>query len=186
MIILVIGLAIWIFAHAFKRLAPGPRTMMAERMGAASKGLFAGILVLSVVLIVIGYRQTPFIPVYTPPLWGVHVMNLFMILAIALFGLGSSKSNFRGYTRHPQLWGFSLWAGLHLLVNGDLASVVLWGVFLLWALGEMQLITRTEPVWEPYEGGSTAGTIRLLAISLVLYGIITAIHAWLGVWPFPR
>ncbi|TDL81906.1 hypothetical protein E2L08_04435 [Palleronia sediminis] len=185
MAILIAGLALWVLAHVFKRVAPGPRAALTDRLGDASKGIFAALLVLSVVLIVIGYRDAEFVQLYYPPVWGVHVVDLFMILAIALFGLGASKSNFRGYTRHPQLWGFTLWAALHLLVNGDLASVVMWGVFILWALAEMQLINRRVPEWEPYEGGSWFGTLRLLVISIVLYLIIAGVHAWLGVWPFP-
>lgn len=185
MIWLLLGLFVWWAAHLFKRAAPGPRAAMQDRMGDASKGLFAAVLVLSIVLMVIGYRQAAFVPVYTPPAWGVHVNNLLMLVAIALFGLGSSKSPLRGRLRHPMLLGFALWAALHLLVNGDVAALVLFGGLLLWALVEIPVINAREPAWEPYRGGTTAGTVRLVLISVVLYGIITAIHAWLGVWPFP-
>ena len=158
---------------------------MQARMGNAAKGIVAAVLGVSVILMVIGYRGAEFIPVYTPPTWTVHLVDLFMIVAIALFGLGSSKSNLRGKLRHPQLTGMALWAGLHLTVNGDLASVLLFGVLFLWAVGEMVLLNATTPRPEPYTGGSTKGTVRLIVISLILYAIITAIHAWLGVWPFP-
>ncbi|MBJ3763927.1 hypothetical protein ILP92_14335 [Maribius pontilimi] len=185
MALLIVGLALWVAAHVFKRVAPDTRAALTQKMGQASKGVFAAVLVASVVLIVLGYRAAPFVPLYTPPVWGVHVVDLGMIFAIALFGLGSSKSNLRGLTRHPQLWGFTLWSVLHLLVNGDLASAIMWGTFIVWALAEMQLINWREPDWVPYQGGSTKGTVRLLVISLVLYAIISAVHAWLGVWPFP-
>ncbi|SPJ26274.1 NnrU family protein [Palleronia abyssalis] len=185
MAILVLGLALWVGAHLFKRIAPGMRARMTERMGNGSKGIFAIALALSVVLMVISYQRAAFVNVYVPPSWTVHLVDLFMILAIALFGLGSSKSNLRGKLRHPQLSGFALWAGLHLTVNGDLASVVLFGTLFVWAFVEMAVINASEPRPTPYTGGSTVGTIRLLVISLVLYAIITAVHAWLGVWPFP-
>lgn len=185
MALLLLGLALWIGAHLFKRVAPGARAAMQDRMGDASKGLVALVLAISVLLMVIGYRGAEFTPLYTPPGWTVHLVDLGMLLAIALFGLGSSRSQFRGRLRHPQLTGFALWAGLHLSVNGDLASVLLFGVLLVWALVEMVVITAAEPAPEPYSGGTTAGTVRLLVISLVLYAIITSVHAWLGVWPFP-
>ncbi|SHJ00614.1 NnrU protein [Palleronia salina] len=182
--LLIGGLVLWVVAHVFKRVAPDARASLTDRLGTASKGVFAAVLLLSVVLIVMGYRAAPFIPVYTPPAWGVHLVDLLMFPAIALFGLGSSKSSLRRHMRHPQLWGFTLWSALHLLVNGDLASVIMWGTFIVWALAEMRLINMREPYWQPYEGGSTKGTIRLAVITAVLYVIITAIHYWLGVNPF--
>ncbi len=184
MLLLVLGLALWVLAHLFKRIAPGPRAALQEQMGGASKFLLAAVLALAVVLIVIGYRGSPYIPVYTPPAWGVHVNNALMYVAVLLFGLGSSKSSLRGKLRHPQLTGFALWAALHLLVNGDLYSVVMFGTFLIWALAEIPVLNATTPAPAPYTEGSRKGTIRLVVIALVLYAVITAIHAWLGVWPF--
>lgn len=185
MTLLIVGLAIWVAAHVFKRVAPDARAALSDRMGKASKTVLAGLLVLSVVLIVIGYRRAGFIPIYDPPSWAVHVNNALMYFAILLFGLGASKSPLRAHLRHPQLWGFALWSVLHLLVNGDLASLVMWGTFIVWALAEMQLINARVTDYVPYRGGSRAGTIRLAVIALVLYFVITGIHAWLGVWPFP-
>ena len=186
MIVLLLGLALWVGAHIFKRLAPGARAAMDRRMGRRSKLVFSALLLISLALIIMGYRSASPVQVYSPPEWGVHVVNLLMLPAIALFGLGSSKSPLRAKLRHPQLWGFTLWSALHLLVNGDLASVLMWGVFILWALAEMRLINAREPEPAPFEGGSTKGTIRLIVIAVVLYIVITAVHAWLGVWPFPR
>ncbi|TRD23495.1 NnrU family protein [Palleronia caenipelagi] len=180
MTLLIIGLILWWGAHIFKRVAPDARA----RMGDKGKGVFALLLLLSVILMVIGYRGADFIPVYTPPSWTVHLVDLFMIAAIALFGLGKSKSTLRGKLRHPQLTGFGLWAFLHLIVNGDLASVVLFGGLLLWVFVQIPLINRAEPAPAPWKGGSMAGNIRLLVISLVLYAIIAGIHTWLGVSPF--
>lgn len=185
MTLLILGLALWIAAHVFKRVAPGPRAALQDRMGDASKGIFAVLILASLVLMVLGHRWADPVFVWAPPTWGVHVNNLLMLVAVALFGVGNSKSRLRRHFRHPMLWGFSLWAVAHLLVNGDLASIVLFGVLLLWALLEMGLINRAEPGYVPYDGGSLAGDVRLAAIAVVLYAIIAGIHAWLGVWPFP-
>ncbi len=184
MITLLLGLFVWVDAHLFKRLLPGPRAMMTNMIGEASKGVFALILVGSVILMVIGYRNAEFVPIYDPPSWGVHLNNLLMLIAIALFGLGSSKSRLRGKLRHPQLTGFILWGVAHLLVNGDLASIVLWGVLIVWAVVEIVLINAQEPAPEPFTGGSVKGDVRLLIIALVLYAIIAAVHTWLGYYPF--
>ncbi|MBV0913020.1 NnrU family protein [Anianabacter salinae] len=185
MILLLLGLFLWVDAHLFKRLLPGPRAMLTQVLGDASKAVFAVILLGSVVLMVLGYSNAEIVPVYDPPSWGAHLNNLLMIFAIALFGLGSSKSRLRGKLRHPQLTGFITWGVAHLLVNGDLASIVLWGVLIVWAVVEMVLINAQTPRPAPFTGGSVKGDVRLLAITLVLYGIIAAIHTWLGYYPFP-
>ena len=78
-----------------------------------------------------------------------------------------------------------VWGVAHLLVNSDAASLVLFGGMTLWALVEMALINRAEPAPERYKGGSLAGDIRLVVISLVVFGAIAGVHIWLGYNPFP-
>lgn len=183
MIWLILGLALWVAAHCLKRLAPHARAALQERLGNASKGLIAAAIGLSVVLMVIGYRWSEFVPVWTPPAWAVHVNNLMMVVAVVLFGIGKSKSRLRGLMRHPMLIGFATWCVAHLLVKGDLSSIVMWGVLLVWALAEIRLINASEPAPPPFEGGSVAGDVRLGIISLVVFAVIVALHGWLGPWP---
>ena len=185
MLWLLLGIALWWGAHLFKRLAPGPRAALRDRMGDASKGLFAALLVVSVVLMVIGYRGTELGQIWTPPGWTVHLNNLLMLGSVFLFGVSGSKSRLRGRLRHPQLSGFILWAVAHLLVNGDWASVILFGLLLVWALVEIAVLNARAPRPEPYTGGSVAGDIRLVVISIVVFIAIVLVHGWLGPWPLP-
>jgi uncharacterized membrane protein len=185
MALLLAGIALWWAAHLFRRLAPAARAGLQTRMGNAAKGAVALALVVSLVLMVIGYRGSDFIPVYDPPAWTRHLNNLLMLLAVALFGLGNSKSRLRGRLRHPMLLGVVTWSVAHLAVNGDLSSLLLFGLLGLWALLEILLINRAEPRWTPYEGGSAKGDLRLAVITLVVYAVIAGIHTWLGYWPFP-
>lgn len=185
MILLSLGLALWIGAHLFKRIAPDARAAMTDRMGEASKGVIALALVLSIVLMVIGYRAADFVHVYVPPSWGIHLNNLLMLLAVLLLGLGHSKSRIRGMMRHPMLTSVVVWSVAHLLVNGDLASLVLFAVLAAWALAEMVVINSAEPDYVPAEPGTAAGDVRLAIITVVTFAIISGIHAWLGYWPFP-
>ena len=180
MIWLILGLALWVAGHAFKRVLPDMR----QGMGNAGKGVSALIILAGVVLMVIGYRSW-FAPLaYTPPTWGVHLNNLLMLIAVILFGLGSSKSTFRGAMRHPMLTGMIVWAVAHLLANGDWASVVLFGGLALWAVGTMVVVNRAEPDWQRPDPGTTAGTLKLLAISAVVFVVIAGIHWALGKYPF--
>ncbi|MEL7345327.1 MAG: NnrU family protein, partial [Pseudomonadota bacterium] len=66
-----------------------------------------------------------------------------------------------------------------------LASLVMFGGLLVWAIIEIPVINRAVPDYVPYEGGSAAGDIRLLVISLVVFSVIAGLHMVLGPWPFP-
>lgn len=182
---LLLGLALWVLAHLFKRLAPGARAGLERALGPAAKGLVAAGVLAGLVLMVLGYRAAEFRPVYDPPAWGIHLTNLLMIAAVGLFGLAHSKSRLRARLRHPMLTAVIVWALAHLLVNGDLASLLLFGGLGLWAVISILLINAREPRWTPFAGGSAAGDLRLAAITVAGYAVIAAVHTWLGYWPFP-
>lgn len=181
MIYLVLGLILWTLPHLFKRVDPATRA----RMGDKAKGGVAALVVSGLVLMVIGYRSAEVVPVWYPPGWTMHLTDLLMIFSIALFGLGSSKSRFRGTLRHPMLLGVITWAFAHLIVNGDLASIVLFGGIGFWAVMSIFAINAREPNYEPKPAGTVKGDIRLIIITLVLYAVIGGIHTWIGPSPFP-
>lgn len=184
MTLIVLGLLLWTAAHMFKRVAPGARAILTERIGDGSKGIFAVLILGSVVLLVIGYRGAETGLVYVPPAWGVHLNNLLMFFAIALFGLANSKGRARIFFRHPMLLGFATWAVAHLIVNGYTASVVMFGGLLLWALASIVLINMREAAWVRPAPGPIMGDVRLVLITLALYAVVAGTHMWLGVWPF--
>ena len=72
----------------------------------------------------------------------------------------------------------------HLLVNGDVPSLILFGGIGLWALLAMRLINAAEPAPEPFEGGTLAGDIRLVVITSVVFGVIALVHSYVGPSPF--
>jgi uncharacterized membrane protein len=184
MTLLIAGLILWTLAHYFKRLAPGPRASL----GTAGKGLAAVGILAGVVLMVLGYRAAEFIPIWYPPAFMVHVNNTLMLLAFWIYGSGAAKGAkvWPGYRmRHPQLTGFKIWAFAHLLVNGDLASIVLFGGLLAWAVGSVILINKADPNWTPSAHAGAQGYIRHAVITAVIFAVVVGIHVWLGVWPFP-
>lgn len=183
-ILLILGVVLWIAAHYFKRLMPAQRAAM----GNAGKGVVAVAIVAGLVLMILGYRGTDFINVWTPPAFMTHINNSLMILALWTYGSSMAKGAKvwpATKTRHPQLMGVKIWAFAHLLVNGDLASIILFGGLLGWAVGEVILINKAEPDWTPPEPAGTATLMRLLVITVVLFVAISGIHFWLGVPPFP-
>ncbi len=183
MTLLILGLLIWVAAHYFKRLMPALRAALGNAgKGFVAVGIFAGL-----VLMILGYRAADFIPVWSPPAFMVHINNLLMLLAFWVYGSGAAKSAkvWPGHKiRHPQLTAFKIWATAHLLVNGDLASIVLFAGLLGWAVGEVILINKAEPDWTPSEHAGAQGYIKHAIISLVIFTVVVGIHIWLGVWPF--
>lgn len=181
MAMLILGLGLWYAAHFFKRAAPGPRS----RLGEPGKGLVAVLVLGAVVLMVIGYRDWAAPQVWLPPPFTVHINNLLVIVAFYLYAASGTKAWIATQMRHPQLTGFALWAAAHLLVNGDLASIVLFGALLVWAVGEMIVINRAEPVWTPPVWKGRAAEFRAVVGTVVVVAVVATIHTWLGYWPFP-
>lgn len=180
--ILILGVALWWAAHLFKRVAPGARA----NMGDAGKGAVTAALILSVVLMIWGYRVAPMGDVWwgpSPMMKGIN--NLIVLIAIYLFAASGMKTGVTRRLRHPQLLGFALWAFAHLLVNGDMPSLVLFGGLLAWALVEIVVINRAVPGWTPpahpvpirKEGMAVLGTV-------IVFVVIGLIHGWLGYNPF--
>lgn len=180
MILLSLGVILWAAAHYFKRFAPEQRAAMGDK----GKGLVAVAIVASLLMMIFGYRGAEFIHVWAPPSWTVHLNNLMMLVAVIVYGMSATTGRLRGKMRHPQLTAVKIWAVAHLLVNGDLASIILFGGLLAWAVGSVILINRAGP-WVRPQPGNPKKDILLVVITLVLFAVMTAIHAWLGVWPFP-
>ncbi|SEP14500.1 NnrU protein [Salinihabitans flavidus] len=179
--LLILGVLLWIVAHEFKRILPKQRAALGDK----GKGLVAVGVLLSIVLMVLGYRAAPFVNLWYPPGWTLHVNNLLMLLAFYFMSPGPKKGAIFYRMRHPMQTGFALWAVSHLLVNGDLASVILFGGLGLWSVVMMGVINRAEPGWTPGPKGSIAKDAMFLVASAVLLVVVGYIHGMIGPWPFP-
>ena len=175
MLILILGVALWWAAHLYKRVAPASRAGMGE----AGKGMVTGLLVLSIILMVIGYRgaEGAFFWGPNPALVGIN--NLLMLGSVYLFAAAGMKTALARKMRHPMLWGAVLWAVGHLLVNGDTPSFVLFGGIAVWALLSMVLINRAGP-WVMPAAKPAKFEAMALAGSLLVYGGIVGVHYALG------
>ena len=176
MFLLILGVVLWAAAHFFKRIAPDFRAEIGDR----GKGLVALALVLSVLLMIFGYRVSD-----GAFFWGRHpatvgINNLLMIFALYFTSPGPKKGALFYKMRHPMLTGFLLWAVAHLLVNGDVPSFILFGGLGAWAIAEMIVINRAEPNWTPPAKGSIVKDGMFLVASVVLLAVIGFVHTWLG------
>lgn len=179
--LLIVGVVLWWGAHFFNRALPERRAAM----GNAGKGVVTLGIVAGVVLMVVGFRAAPFVEIWTPPAFMIHINNLLVLIGIWMMTPAGNKGLILNKVRHPMLAGFKAWAVAHLLVNGDLASMVLFGGLLAWAVVEVIVINRSEPDWTPDAPGSLAKDAIFLVAAAVVMAIIGMIHGWLGYWPFP-
>lgn len=180
MTMIVLGVALWAAAHLFKRLAPDARL----RLGDVGKGLVAVLLLAAIALMVIGYRGVEQIDLWYPPAFLVHLNNLLMLLAFYLFAADGLKTALVRKIRHLQLTAVKTWAVAHLLVNGDLASVLLFGGMLAWAVVEVIVINRAQRDWTPPAPAPLAKEIIAFVGALAVMGAVMMIHNWLGVQPW--
>ena len=179
--LLVLGLALWSGSHWWKRLAPASR----QSAGDSGKGLVTLLSVAGIVAMVLGYRWAPVDPVWPVDGGLRHLNNLLVLLAFYLFAASGMKTAATRYVRHPQLWGVRLWAIAHLLVNGDLASLILFGGLLVWAQVSVYLINRDAPYWDKPETPTVVSKeIAAVIGAVVVMGAVGMIHKWLGYNPF--
>lgn len=178
--LLLIGLFLWSGAHLFQRLAPRRRASM----GARAKGIVAIVSVLGVLAMIVGYRSWESAQVWNPPAAMTQVNNILMVLAVYFFAASGMKTRLSGRVRHMQLTGVKIWAVAHLLVNGDLASIVLFGGLLAWAVVSVIAINRAEPNWlrpEPAPIGKEIGAVVGAVLAAVAIGYV---HTFFNLLPF--
>ncbi|GIT91292.1 membrane protein [Jannaschia pagri] len=182
-VLLIAGLLLWSGAHLFKRLAPEARA----RLGEPGKGLVTVLLVLSIVMMVYGYRWAdgPWFWGRSAPLVGIN--NLLMVVAFYVYAASAAKSAkiwLGTKVRHPQLTAVLIFVAAHLLVNGDLKSFVLFGGLALWAIAEIIIINRQEGPWTPPPRAKPIKEITTPVIAMVAMTVVMLIHNWLGVQPW--
>ncbi|MGH7463153.1 MAG: NnrU family protein, partial [Longimicrobiales bacterium] len=111
--------------------------------------------------------------------WGYSLALWVMPLAFILLVEAYVPSNLKRLTAHPMLWGVTLWAGLHLLANGDTASLLLFGAFGLYSLYAMW--SQSQRGVKPAETmRPVSRDIAVVAIGLGVYAAALYAHRWLS------
>jgi uncharacterized membrane protein len=132
--LLLTGVLLFFGVHAVPMLA-GARAALLARLGEPFyKGLFSILSLAGLVLIVLGFSRTPIVPLWIPPPWFNRPAALAMPLAFILLAAAYIPGNIGRIARHPMLAGVLVWATVHLVANGDLASLLLFGSFAAYAL----------------------------------------------------
>ena len=132
--ILMAGIFIFLGIHLVPTSGQLRRSLITRLGEGPYKGIFSLISLTSLILIIYGMAHTPFIAVWTPPVWGRWAALALMPISLTLIAATYLPNNLKRYTPHPMLWGVMAWATAHLLANGDLAAVLLFGSFGLFSV----------------------------------------------------
>ncbi len=148
MTLLIAGVVVWSITHLFPAAAPQARDKLARNFGEGLyKGLFALDIVIALVLIVFGWKAATPSPIYMPPLYGSPIPSLLLVTAILLFVASGRPTNLKRFVRHPQMIAVLFWSAGHLLTNGDIRSVILFGGMGAWALLEIIFLNKRDGAW---------------------------------------
>ena len=137
-------------------------------------------MIISLVLIVYGWRHTTPVLVYTLPLFVKPVSLILMIVTFLLFVPGKHLTRIKSFVRHPQLMSIVTWSIAHLRVNGDSRSIVLFGGMGVWAIMEILLINRRDGEWIKEPAPAWSKEIKSLAISVLIVVIVVAAYPFIA------
>nr|WP_281381355.1 NnrU family protein [Microvirga lupini] len=183
---LVLGLVIFLGTHSFS-MARAPRAAIIGRIGEGGyKGLYSLLSLAGIVLVSIGYgqyRAAGYIPVWDPPVWTRHLALLLVLVAFICFVAAYLPGYIKARLKHPMLAGVKIWAFAHLLANGDLGSILLFGSFLVWAV--LARISAKRRDVAAQHGGTAApagwrNDILAVVIGTAVYlAFVFWLHPWL-------
>jgi uncharacterized membrane protein len=171
---LILGLILFFGAHSVAIVSPRARDALAAKLGAQPwRIVYSLVSLVGFVLIVRGYAAARLDPqvIYTPPAFLRHVTALLMLPVFPLLLASSLPGRIKTATQHPMLAATKIWAFAHLLANGMLADVLLFGGFLVWAVLDRISLGRRPPKVLPMAPPSKFNDAIAVVGGLVLYGV---------------
>ena len=184
MSLFILGLVIFVGIHSVAIVAPAWRDARAARNAGMWKGIYSVVSVVGLVLLICGYAMargsTP--SLWAPPVFMRHIALLLMLPVFPLLIAAYFPGRISRSARHPMLVAITLWALAHLLANGSLISVILFGAFFLWAvLDWIAASKRPAQRLVPGAPSSPGNDARALVGGLAVYAIILLwAHRWLA------
>ncbi|HUI98861.1 MAG TPA: NnrU family protein [Usitatibacter sp.] len=189
MVLLILGLALFLGLHSVRVFAEGWRGATIARIGEKRwKGIYSLVSIVGFVLLVWGFiRARGAMELWDPPAFMRYVTAVLMLPVFVIFVAARVPRNaIKARLHHPQVLAVKLWAFAHLLSNGSLADVILFGSFLVWAvLSFAAARKRDRAAGTVYPPGTARGTIVCVIAGLAIYALfLIGLHRWLfGVSP---
>ncbi|TVR09136.1 MAG: NnrU family protein [Salinarimonadaceae bacterium] len=186
MAILILGLVVFIGVHAFTMMRE-PRAAAIARFGETGyKALYSIGALIGIALIWIGfgeYRASGMIPIWYPPIWTQHLAALLVLFAFILLPAAYLPGHIKARAKHPMFAVVKIWAFAHLLANGDLGSILLFGTFLTWAVlgrisakrraGDSVVIAEPQAKYDAIAVG--IGVVAWLAFAFWLHMVLIGV-----------
>ena len=183
---LIWGLILFLGAHSVRIWADGWRNQTIEAYGEkAFKGVYALVSILGFYLLVVGYGEARLqtVALWNPPIFTKHISMLLMLFSsILLVATYIPRNHFKMRLGHPMVLSVKVWALSHLLANGNLADLVLFGSFLMWAVLNfrsarardrallLNLNDAEDPASEPLAESESTNQPKLLSTIMTLVG----------------
>ena len=194
MMLLIVGLIIFLGIHLLPT-SPDVRDSFRERLGEGPyKAAFSIISLIGFAIIVLGYHKMQLHPgknpvLWDPPTWTRHIALLLMLPAMIFLVAAQVPSRIRTAVKHPMLAAIKLWALAHLLANGDVASLLLFGTFLAYAVYDRISVKKrgdNGPLGDK-QPSSPINDVIVVGVGVALYAaLLLGGHQWLiGVAPLP-
>jgi len=192
MLFLIIGLIVFLGLHSTRIFAEPARTRVVGRLGEGSyKGIYSVVAVIGFALIWYGYGQARLAPsmVWNPPVATRHIATLLTLFSFILLAAAYVPRNrIRRAVGHPMVIAVKIWAFAHLLANGMLADIVLFGSFLIWAVLDFRAARKRDKAAgyvRPPEVSAVSDIATVVIGSLAWFVFAIWLHVWLiGVKPF--
>lgn len=171
MALLIVGIVVFLGLHLLPTCRSTRERLVARFGESGYKALFAVASILAFVLLVYGFATAPIVQIWTPPVWMRHLAMLLMIPAFIFLVAAYLPGRIKAVIKHPMLTAIKTWALAHLLANGDLAGILLFGSFLAYAVYDRIALKHRQPseVIETPGAGRPLNDIIAVVLGLVLY-----------------
>jgi uncharacterized membrane protein len=171
--IMIAGLVLFLGIHTLTMMRDARARVIARLGEGGYKIFYALVSVAGLALIAWGfslYRQFEWVNVWYPPVWIRHIALALMLPAVILVVASYVRGRIFTTLKHPMLTGVKLWAVLHLMANGDLGSIILFGSVLAWAvLDRISLKRRTDAGAPPIPVGGVTNDLIAVGVGIVVY-----------------
>lgn len=182
---LIVGLIVFLGVHSVAIVAPAWRDRMAAKLGNGWRGLYSILSIVGFILLIWGYglARVDTVVLYQPATWMRHLTSLLMLPVFPLLFAAYLPGRIKTKLKHPMLAAVKFWAVAHLLANGTLADVVLFGAFLAWAvLDRVSFKSRTQRAIPSAPPGRFNDAIAIIAGLGAYVLFVSVLHVkWIGV-----
>lgn len=178
MLLLALGMIVFFGVHLIPSFEGFRGKLVKWKGEGVYKLIYSFVAAVGLWIMVLGKGRAPYVTVWDPPHWANHIAHLGVLAAFIVFLGAYLPSNLKRFIRHPFLWGVILWALSHLLVNGDLASILLFGGFVLYSVFDIVSANR-RGADRSIRRLSRSRDLFLIAVGGLFYGVMVYLHEFL-------